>query len=204
MKKQREEAIERARDGVERIFRHHYRGPGAGRPRVPATLPVSLEQLRVGLLDICSSETVVPDRRERLSSAAPLCRELVDRLLATCAEVRARAADLPDQLRASGVRRGPMWPEIVEERLKGGELPFASSEICPVSNYGDMEVRYWGQPAEIVVFAEASLRDYQELDEVGRVANSWALQLAQIAQEHVGRRDFRPPGGTNYLPRINP
>ena len=57
-----------------------------------------------------------------------------------------------------------------------------------VSSYGSMEVRF-DQPPEMVAFAEATLRDYQELDEVGRVANKWALQLAQIAQELVGRRE---------------
>ena len=125
------DAVERTRDGVERIFTYYYGGSGGGNPRVPSNLPLILQELRTGLLDICWAQDVVDDPRERLSTAALLCRDLVSRLLEVSARVRDTAAELPDLLRVSGLQFGRRWPEIIEQRVRDGELPFPNSEICP-------------------------------------------------------------------------
>ncbi len=179
------EASDRVRDGIETILRAYYPGSGSGRPRVPQNIPLRLADLQQGLLAVCAVERLDDRLGKDISESALLCYELAGWLLETCARVRASGEVLLKRLREAPPRFGPTWDQIVEGRLAEGALPFPNSEICPVSSYGHLEAGRLGNPPELVNFAEAHLRDYEELDELGNIANEWARKLALAARRLV-------------------
>jgi hypothetical protein len=149
--------------------------------------------IRGAVLGLTRAESVDEFVGKRIEEEALLCHHLVARLLETCERVRRDAVPLVDPLRHAE-RLGPRWDVIVEERLAKGSLPFANSEICPVSSYGVMEPFKYGNRPELQAFAAEHLRDYEELDEIGSVANGWARQLALAAREILAGRPSIPRG----------
>jgi hypothetical protein len=100
------------------------------------------------------------------------------------------AVTVPETIKTTaeenGPRGGTRWDMIIDRRLAEGALPFANSDICPVSSYGVMEPFRFGNPPELVEFAETHLGDYEELDELGAVVSEWAHRIALDARQIVG------------------
>jgi hypothetical protein len=125
---------------------------------------------------------------------ADLCDLLIERLLRVCETIRTDAGQLGSRSEKRSLGLGWDWSASVERRLTEGNLPFANSDICPVRD-GYMEPDRT-KPQELVRFAEAHLAAYEELDELGRLANEWARRLAFSARALVGIDPSEALGGS--------
>ena len=177
-----EEREEQERDPtgyeIKRLFAHRSFDPGkGGTPRVPESLPRLFDDLSRGVLKLELGQ----GRPEREQIA---CYQMLETLLDACNAIRnaARDSELVETLvKEEQTRFGTTWSVIVAQRLDEGQLPFASSEIMPVSD-GCMarNKRLTTYQTGSTAIGEFMLRvadDYEELDRYGRLAVEWAKGL---------------------------
>jgi hypothetical protein len=148
-----------------------------------------LSDLRQGLDKIGAIEKSGTPFASHLSESAELCVAVIDRLDETCESIRSAAQALMGHTPDPG--EGLIWRPRAQARIARQELPFPNSEICPVSG-GVMEPSRFGNAPELDRFASEHLRDYEELDELGSLANEWARALAKSARAIVGPGPPRP------------
>lgn len=183
---QLEDPEAKVRQGISVVFRAYLPGSGAGRPRVPESLPNSISDLTTAVLDICALERVVDPPThfsKHLSEEGVICYRLLREVTAVCEQVREAAGSLVESLPAEPPRFETDWRSVIEERLASGSLPFPNSEICPVDGAYGMQVRRWDLPEQIVAFAEQQIDNYRLLDDLSYPANEWSRRIAIGARQ---------------------